>query len=361
MNLIARYILREFFKTSVAILLGIVVLYLSVTFLKDADDFIKHHATLAQIGRYYLYSIPGLIGQALPFSALIGTLLSLGALSRHQEITAMRAGGISLLRITFPVLLGGTLMSVFGFLNNEVVMPAYAARAAHIRSVEVEKKQERVMFQQRKLWLRGPDNSIANIDLVSPDRREMIGVNIFKLNPDFTVRERISAGRLVWEQDAWKVRDSMKFSPTGTAVGVSSADGEVYNVVDRPEDMGMIVKDSVEMDFNELLAYVRKLKASGYKAVRYEVDLHGKIAAPFACLLMVMIAAPLSMQRARSGGAARGIAVAVMIAAIYWALVSGGRALGLSGALPPLTAAWLANAVFAALAFAALMRMQRQM
>jgi len=74
----------------------------------------------------------------------------------------------------------------------------------------------------------------------------------------------------------------------------------------------------------------------------------------------VMIAAPLSMQRARSGGAARGIAVAVMIAAVYWALVSGGRALGLSGALLPLPAAWLANIVFAVAAFAALLRMQRQ-
>jgi lipopolysaccharide export system permease protein len=359
MNMLARYILREFFKTSASILVGIIALYLSVTFLKDADDFIKHHATMAQIGRYYLYSIPGLLGQALPFAALIGTLLSLGALSRHQEITAMRAGGISTLRITFPVLFGGMVMSVFGFMNNEMITPAYSAKAAQIRSVEVEKKQERVVFQQRKLWLRGPDNSIANIDLVSPDRREMIGVNIFKLDPDFTVRERIRAKRLVWDQGAWKLRDSLKFSPTGTAVALSSADGEIYNVVDRPEDMSMIVKDSVEMDFAELLAYVRKLKASGYKAVRYEVDLYGKIASPFACLLMVLIAAPLSMQQARSGGAARGIALAVMIAAVYWALVSGGRALGLSGTLPPLPAAWLANAVFAVAALAALLRMQR--
>jgi lipopolysaccharide export system permease protein len=361
MNLLARYILREFLKTSIAILLGIVVLYLSVTFLKDADEFIKRQATLLQISRYYLYTIPGLAAQALPFAALIGTLLSLGALSRHQEITAMKAGGVSLLRITFPVLLGGMMLSVLGFLNNEVVTPAYSARAAHIRNVEVEKKQERVVFQQRKLWLRGPDNSIANIDLVSPDRREMIGVNIFKLNPDFTVRERIRAGQLVWEREGWKLRESLKFTPTGTSVAVSTADGEIYNVVDRPEDMGMIVKDSAEMDFAELLAYVRKLKARGYKAVRYEVDLHSKIASPFACLLMVMIAAPLSMRQARSGGAARGIALAVMIAAIYWALMSGGRALGMSGTLPPLYAAWLANVIFAALAFAALMRMQRQM
>ena len=361
MKLLNRYIFFEFLRTSLSVLAGIILLFLVVMFLKEADDLIKYQAGMSQIGRYYLYSIPGMIGQALPFAALIGTLLSLGSLSRHQEITAMRAGGMSLLRIILPVLVGGTLLSLFGLLNNEVIMPEYTARAAYIRNVEVEKKQERIIFQQQRLWLRGPDNSIANIDLVTPDRREMIGVNIFKLNPDFSVRERISAKRLVWQDDAWRIRQSTKFLPTARSVVVGTADNEIYNVVDRPEDMGMIVKDSEEMNFTELWEYVRKLKSSGYKVVRYEVDLYGKLATPFACLLMVMIATPLSITNERSGGAARGIALAVLIAAIYWALVSSGRALGRSGALEPLYAAWLGNATFALIAAIGIFRMQKRM
>ena len=94
------------------------------------------------------------------------------------------------------------------------------------------------------------------------------------------------------------------------------ADGEIYNIVDKPEDMGMIVKSSGEMSFTELWDYVRRLKSSGYKAVRYEVDLHEKVAFPFASLLMVLIATPFSLQQVRSGGAARGIALALLIAAI---------------------------------------------
>ncbi len=360
MRLLDRYIFMAFFRTSFMVLAGIVVLFLCVTFLKEADDFIKHKAALVQIAKYYLYSIPGMAGQALPFAALIGTLLSLGNLSRNQEITAMRAGGLSLINIIAPVLLGGILISGLGFLNNEVFMPVYTARAAYIRNVEVEKKQQRVIFQQRRLWLRGPDNSIANIDLVTPDRREMIGVNIYKLNPDFSVRERIKAGRLVWEETAWKLRESQKFVTRGDTIISQTADGEVYNIVDKPEDMGMIVKSSEEMNFTELWDYVRKLKGSGYKAVRYEVDLHGKIAYPFASLLMVMIATPFSLQRVRSGGAARGIALSLLIATVYWALTSGGRALGLSGAMPPVQAAWLANTVFAVMAIVAIVRMQRQ-
>lgn len=360
MKLLGRYIFMEFTKTSFTILSGILVLFLCVTFLREADDFIKLNATIVQIAMYYLYSLPAMAGQALPFAALIGTLLSLGNLSRHQEITAMRAGGVSLVSIIAPVVFGGFLISGLGFLNNEVIMPAYAARAAHIKNVEVGKKQQRVVFQQRRLWLRGPNNSIANIDLVAPDRREMIGVNIYKLNADFSIRERIKAGRLVWEDTAWRLRDSRKFITKGEAIVTAPADGEVYNIVEKPEDMGMIVKSSGEMSFNELWDYVRRLKSSGYKAVRYEVDLHAKVAHPFASLLMVLIATPFSLQRVRSGGAARGIALALLITAIYWALSSGGRALGLSGAMPPFQAAWLANVVFVVIAMITIYRMQRQ-
>ncbi len=361
MNRLSRYIFLEFFRTALMILIGIVVLYLSVTFLKEADIFIQHKASLSQIARYYYFNIPMMAGQALPFAALIGTLLSLGALSRHNEITAMRAGGISMLRIISPVLLGGLLFSALGFLNNEVVMPAYTARAARIRNIEVEKKQEPIVFQQHRLWLRGPDNSIANIDLVTPDRRALVGVNIFKLNPDFSIRERIKAEKLAWETNAWRLRNSEKFVIQGTSVRTESADGDIYNIVDRPEDMGMIVKSSEEMNFTELWDYVRRLKNSGYQAVRYEVDLYSKLAAPFACLLMVMIATPLSIQRARSAGAARNIALAVVIAAVYWALVSTGRALGTAGTIPPLEAAWLGNFIVALAAVVALGRMQKQM
>ena len=360
MKLLHRYIFLAFCSTSFAVLAGIIVLFLSVSFLKEADDFIRHKATVVQIAKYYLYSIPGMAGQALPFAALIGTLLSLGNLSRHQEITAMRAGGVSLLGIISPIIFGGLLISGIGFLNNEVITPVYTARASFIRNVEVEKKQQRVIFQQRRLWLRGPDNSIANIDLVTPDRREMVGINIYKLNPDFSVRERIKAGRLIWEETAWRLRDSKKFITREDAVSAGTADGEVYNIVDKPEDMGMIVKSSAEMNFNELWDYVRRLKGSGYKAIRYEVDLHGKVAYPFASLLMVLIATPFSIHRVRSGGAARGIALSLVIAAGYWALTSSGSALGKSGAIPPVEAAWFANIVFAFLAAIAIFRMQRQ-
>ncbi len=342
------------------VLVAILAVYLCVDFLQKADNFIKYSATFYQIAAYSLYSLPAMATSSFPISALIATLLSLGNLSRHNEIIAMRAGGVSIAAIIVPVLVAGVIISSLGFVNNEYIMPAYTFRANYIKNVEIEKKQQRAVFQERKLWLRGPENSIANIDLVTPDRSEMIGVNIYKLNSDFTVRERIIAQSLHWENGAWKLKHSRKFILGQDTVISQSADDETFNIVDSPDDLGKIAKSSEEMNFRELWDYVKRLKMSGYKATRYEVDLQGKLALPLSSLLMVMIAIPLSLQKVRSGGFSKGIAFAVLIAFIYSGLVSVGTALGRSGTIPPLEAAWLANVLFATASVYTLSRMQRK-
>ncbi len=359
MTILSRHIFKEFISLVAGILIVILIVYLCVEFLQKADKLIKYHATLSQIGRYFLFSVPGMISMSLPMATLIAALLSLGNLSRHNEIIAMRAGGVSLAKIVAPLFVGGLLISGLGFVNNEFIMPVYTSRATYIRKVEIEKSRQRVMFQQSKLWLRGPENSIVNIELVSPNRNEMLGLNIYKLNADYSVRERVKAGSLVWENGAWRLKNSLTFTQEDDAVKSHPSDNEVFNIVETPDDLGMIVKDSEEMNFTEMWNYVKRLKLSGYKAATYEVDLHNKLAYPLASLLMIMISIPFGLHKVRSGGSGKGIAIAVAIAAVYWLLTSVGASLGHSGALPPSISAWFANILFTLTSAIVLFRMQR--
>jgi len=359
MPILSRHIFKEFIFLAAGVLIGILIVYLCVEFLQKADKLIKYQATLSQIARYFLYSIPGMISVALPMATLIAALLSLGNLSRYNEIIAMRASGVSLVKIVSPLLAGGLLISGLGFINNEFVMPVYSSRASYIRKVEIEKSQRRVMFQQYKLWLRGPENSIVNIELVSPNRTEMLGLNIYKLNPDYSVRERIKAGSLAWENGAWRLKNSSTFTQVDDVVQSRPSDNEVFNIVENPDDLGMIVKNSEEMNFSEMWNYIKRLKSSGYKAATYEVDLHNKLAYPLASLLMVMISIPFGVHKVRSGGTGKGIALAIAIAFFYWMLMSVGASLGHSGALPPSVSAWFANIFFAITSAIVLFRMQR--
>jgi len=359
MTILSKHIFREFVTLVGGVLLCILIVYLCVEFLQKADRLIKHHATLFQAAMYFLYSMPVMITMSLPMATLIGALLSLGNLSNHNEIIAMRAGGVSLARIIAPMLAGGLLISICGFVNNEFIMPVCASRANYIRSVEIEKKQQQVMFQQSKLWLRGPDNSIANIDLISPNRNEMLGLSVFKLNPDYSVRERIIAESLVWQNGGWRLKHSHTITLQRNAIHSRVSDGEIFNIVDNPDNLNMIVKDSEEMNFREMWNYVNRLKSSGYEAAKYEVELHSKLAFPLSSLLVILISIPFSIHKVRSGSAAKGFAFAIVIAFTYLTLMGIGQSLGNSGTLSPVLAAWLANIVFTAASLIVLIRMQK--
>jgi lipopolysaccharide export system permease protein len=359
MTLLSKHIFKEFISLVAGVLICILIVYLCVEFLQKADRLIKHHATLSQVARYFLYSMPVMVTMSLPMATLIAALLSLGNLSSHNEIIAMRAGGVSLARIITPLLVGGLLISIFGFINNEFIMPFCTSRANYIRSVEIEKNTQQVMFQQSKLWLRGPNNSIVNIEFVSPNRTEMHGLNIYVLNPDYSVRERITAKSLIWDNGSWRLKHSRTIAIHEDTVQSRISDGEVFNIVGNPDDLGMIVKDSEEMSFSEMWDYVRQLKSSGYEATKYEVDLHSKLAFPLTSLLVVLISIPFAFHKVRSGGAAKGFAFAILIAFAYLTLMGIGQSLGNSSTLPPLIAAWLANIIFAAASILILIRMQK--
>jgi lipopolysaccharide export system permease protein len=187
----------------------------------------------------------------------------------------------------------------------------------------------------------------------------MLGLNIYKLNPDYSVRERIKAGSLVWENGAWRLKNSSTFTQIDDVVRSRPSDNEVFNIVENPDDLGMIVKNSEEMNFSEMWDYVKRLKSSGYKAATYEVDLHSKLAYPLASLLMVMISIPFGVFKVRSGGTGKGIALAIAIAFFYWMLMSVGASLGHSGTLPPAISAWFANIFFTISSAVVLFRMQR--
>lgn len=359
MTLISKHIFKEFISIVAGALLGILVVFLCVEFLQKANKLIKFKAPIVQVAKYFLYGIPSMISMSLPMATLIAAVLALGNLSRHNEIIAMRASGVSLVKIVTPLLAGGILISALGFINNEIIMPIYSSKANYIRNVEIEKKEQRVMFQQSKLWLRGPDNSIANIELVAPNRREMLGLNIYKLTADYRVRERIKAGSLVWENGAWRLKHSLTFTTVGDTMRSRSSDDEIFNIVENPDDLGMIVKKSEEMSFKEMWDYVKRLKTGGYKTAQYEVDLHSKLAFPLSSLLMVMISIPFSIHKVRGGGAAKGFAIAIVIAFFYWTLASVGASLGRSGVFPPSIAAWFANILFSTAAIIVLIRMQK--
>src|SRR5574341_437951 len=99
MTILRKYIFKEFMRFFLVAFSGILAVYLCVEFLQKADDFIRLKANTGDVLAYFLYSLPAIATPTLPIAALLATLLSLGNLSRHNEIIAMHSGGLSLARV----------------------------------------------------------------------------------------------------------------------------------------------------------------------------------------------------------------------------------------------------------------------
>ena len=141
MKIIDRYIIREFTKLFAIICITFIALYLIVDFFEKIRMFLSNNASIAQMASYFLYSIPMIISLVLPSAVLLATLMAYGSFSKHNEITAMKANGISLYRISLPALIFAAVLAVFLFYFSELITPASIQKTENIIKIEVQKQQ----------------------------------------------------------------------------------------------------------------------------------------------------------------------------------------------------------------------------
>lgn len=350
MKLLDKYILREFLRFFLITCVTFIALYLIVDFFEKIRMFLSNQATAVQMASYFLYSIPTVISLTLPASVLLATLLTYSYLSKFSEITAMKANGISLYRIAVPALVVSAVVAVFLFFFTELVTPASLQKTEHIVKVEVQKQKTLGFFKQNEIWYRG-HNAIYNFKLFDVEKNILHGVTINHLNPDFTLKLRIDAERAEWKKDHWVFfKLLMTTFNQNNAPSLEWSKEKVINIPEQPNDFKIIQKDAEKMGYFELRRYVNKIRAEGYDVSRYLVDLQGKLAFPFVCLILVFIGMSFSVRSERSGGVMRSVAIGIFIGFSYWIIHAFSMSLGRSGILPVIVAAWASNILFSGLA-----------
>ncbi|MFH1091533.1 MAG: LptF/LptG family permease, partial [Pseudomonadota bacterium] len=181
------------------------------------------------------------------------------------------------------------------------------------------------------------------------DRRNhtLEGVHVYKLSHQFRLSQRIEARTAVRTDGEWLFRDGLtkKYLPDGNFT-VQHFDRQA---MDLPEVSGSFVqteRSADEMGLRELTNWIRQMKAEGYDPLRYQVELHLKLAFPFICTIMTVIGLPIAFWKEKGGGIALGIGAGIGLSFVYLVVLGLSRALGYSGLLPPAAAAWLPNVLF---------------
>ncbi len=344
---ISRYVLQEFGRSVAMTLSAFILLYLCIDFFERLPRFLEHDPSTHQVVIYFLLKIPLIVGQIMPAAVLAGTLLGLGGLARRAELMAMRACGISLWQIATPIVLACGVISLGMLAWNEYVVPPSAARSDYIETVEIKKKSYRAKFRRQEIWYQDR-RGFTNIDRFDPKTNAIAGLTRYEFNDEFQLQRIVSAASAEWNGKRWSAGGAYEVlvDPMGRVETRDLAE-DGLQLQETPDDFKGVYRDAEHMSYQDLSAEVRDLSEKGINTNDGRVELWLKLALPFASLVMSLIAIPLASRNSRQSSAAANVGIALVVGFSYWVVLALTTSLGKGEILPPIVAAWSANALFA--------------
>jgi LPS export ABC transporter permease LptG len=343
------YLLRSFVYYFVLLTVGFIVLFEVFTFFELLDDIAQHRTSLVEVIEYFVYLACYLFYQLAPLAALVSVLVTLGVMTKNNELVAFKASGLSLYRIALPLLLGGIFLAVSLLVLDDTYLPYANQRQDALRN-QIKGRPAQTYYQPSRQWIFGEGAKIYNYELFDSDRELFGGLNVFELNPaTFEIRRRIYAARAHWDgqQGIWILESGwIRDFDRGQLIRYTPFLANALNELSEPPSyFNREVRQSYQMTWWELQRYIIDLHQAGFDVARLSVQLQKKISFPLVAPIIILLAIPFSIL-VGTRGAVGGLALGVGIAIVYWAASALTEAMGAVGQLPPLLAAWAPDTVF---------------
>jgi lipopolysaccharide export system permease protein len=346
MKMLDRLVVGSFIRLFVLFIFASPVLFILGDLTDNLDTYIDRELTTEQVLLGYLYQLPLFISWGLPVAALIATIFTVNNMTRHSEVAAAKAGGISFYRLYayLPVL--GIALTVLGLVLTELVPVGNRLRSEILgERMAPTRNLSRSDFVYRDL-----DGRIFGIRRLDVDDAEISGITIEREGNEPEVPSvHVYAETATFDSaQGWTLQDGYLRLLVGRGVERSFkfASLRTHGFDEEPEKLLDTQKDPDMMGYVELGQLIQILQRSGGEPRDLMVERNQKLAIPVAALVIILFAAPLANSAPR-GGAAYGVGVSLGITIIYLMLFKVAGAAGSSGAIPPVVAAWIPNVLFA--------------
>ena len=338
------YIQKRFCLVLLLGLLAFVVIFLVVDLVENLDRFIDWKISASRVVWYYVFYVPYVLVLMLPVAMLLSTLFSVGELAKHNELVAMKASGLSLYRIFWPLFRLAFLISLLALIFGETVVPEANQRRIAIKYSGTRKPRGP---NRRYVFLHESRERVVFADRYEASKRMAKGVSI-QTYRDHALIQRVDADTMVWRGGRWTMRRAVLREFMDAQERITHREDWDPGLRLLPRDFAREHKDPERMGYFELAEYIRRVQRIGGQASRWWVDLYMKISFPFANFVIVLFGAPLASGRKRTGKAL-GFGLSLLICFIYYGFIKAGQVLGREGMLPPLLAAWIGNGLFGAM------------
>ncbi len=346
MTCLHKYWLKEFTKFFFVIQILILVVFIFIDYLSRMDKFLESDVTLLRGLWYVMLKVPFMFVQLTPAAILLGVLTVFALMNRNNELTTIRSSGISVYFLVRPAIWAAFFLAGLMFLLGETLIPVSMTDANHIRYVEL-KKNGTVSKGRQDVWIKS-DKTLVHINFFDPVAKTVSDITATTMGDNFKIISRVDAKEGVYQSGKWILKEVIEqtYQPETKDYNVKlqPVRETAYDI--KPEDLGAMVKKTDEMSFFELRAYVDKVESEGYDARVYKVDMQGKLAFPFICIIMALAGAATGMRSFAGRNLPGAIALGVAISFFYWIIYGLSLSMGYAGALPPVMAAWITNVIF---------------
>jgi lipopolysaccharide export system permease protein len=339
-----RYVFGEFWRIFVTTALGFPVLTVVIDLTDNLDKYLNRNLPRSRIALSYLYWLPDSMFMVLPAAVLFATVFSIGAFTRHSEITAAKASGISFYRLIAPIFAGAVCAALMGLVLGELVPYTNRRRDELLQEKKFE-GNERFNFAYS-----AEQGRVYKISSLNVGRGALDGVEIERrgMGPDYPTYVLTATSGNWRRRGGWTLtRGDLHVIPDSMRDIAFSFDSVRDNRLhEAPADLLASARDPQEMAFRDLGRYIRALERSGGDANELRVERMLKIAIPVTCVIIALFGAPLATSTQR-GGAAYGVGVSLATTVVFLMLIQLTKAVGGKGLIPPEVAAWLPNMLFA--------------
>ena len=339
------YVLNEFVKIMTATALGFPVLVIIIDITENLDKFLQRSLKPIDIVMAYVYSVPETMFQVLPAAVLFATVFAIGGFTRHAEITAAKASGISFYRFIRPIFFGAAFATGLGLLLAWAVPPANMMRDELLK----ERQASNAVMRYNFTFLAEGGDRVYQVGTADVLQRSVQGIQIDRKGsgPDYPTYVITAKEGQYSTRRGWLLKNGVVHVLTGDSTNLTIAYDSLRDrhFKEDPKTMMANPKAPDEMGYNDLGDYIQAMQRSGSDVNKLRTERMLKIAIPFTCIVIMMFGAPLATSTQR-GGAAYGAAISLGTTVIFLMLVQLTQAIGDKGLVQPELAAWMPTILF---------------
>ncbi|CAH0353288.1 MAG: LPS export ABC transporter permease LptG [Sphingobium sp.] len=337
---VALYMGRLFLVRTIAVLALLVMVLQTLDLLGESGDVLAYPGNgNVQLWNYVLLRAPQIIARFLPFSVLLGTLVTLATLNQNSEIIAMKAAGLSAHQILAPLIIVAFGISAFSFVFNERIVARASASLDAWQAVDYGPRPKDSGIKSN-IWVRDGDD-LVTAGLVGGRGKGTLlrNVEIFnRSNNSLTTIIQAPRGRYDAQGSGWILENARSFDVvrgTSTMLGTVRFGRDI-----RPDQFTLAKVDANGLSIGALSSAIADLKDAGRPTAALEGALWHKTSGPLSALLMPLLGAVAAFGLARSGKLFVRAVIGMSLGFTYFVADNFALAMGNLGAYPPLMAAW---------------------